>query len=106
MKSNHTFAKNKHDTNEKLPEKQSKKQTAAYQALRECFEFIEIIGSVVGWKLDYGWKSNPRHWFTVSYLTFTWSQFFYSQYKYFENGELMKVFEVFAVYGVALSVIS
>lgn len=72
--------------------------------IKECFDFIEMFGKILGWELSYKWKINPRHIFAVSYLTFTWSQFLYSQFKYFMDGEYERIFEVFAVYGVAISV--
>lgn len=93
-------------TNLDATKKRCKKQTKMPSgALGQCFDFIEFFGKILGWKMDYNWKSNPRHWFTVGYLIFTWSQFLYSQFKYLLNGEHKRILEVFAMYGIAGSVL-
>lgn len=86
-------------------QRNKKHETGAYRAVKQNFEFIETFGKLIGAKINYEWKGGPPYWFAVSYLIFTWSQFFYSQYKYTKNGEYKKILEVFAVYGVAASVI-
>lgn len=92
-----------HDTGKNLTNKQI--NTEAYRAIKQSFDFIEIFGIVFGAKTNYEWKRGLRFWLAISYLIFTWSQFFYSQFKYTVNGEHKRIFEVFAVYGVAISVI-
>lgn len=89
----------------KLSKEPSNKETGAYRALKKSFTFVEFFGQPLGWSMDYEWKNNGRSWFVNCYLIFTWSQVFYSQFRYFENGDHMKFFKVFAVYGVAVSVI-
>ncbi len=75
--------------------------------IEHSFDFLDFFGKLLGWKCSYNWtwRNNPRHWFTVAYLAFTWSQFLYSQFKHFANGEYKRIIEVFALYGVAISVI-
>ncbi len=76
-------------------------------SLNETFNFIDYFSILLGWKLSYDWtwKNNPRHWIATAFLVFSWTQFFYSQIKYFANGEYKRIFEVFALYGGAISVI-
>lgn len=70
----------------------------------QCFDFIEMIGIFLGWKMNQNWKSNPRHLCTVGYLVFTWTQVLYSQFKHFLNGEHKRIIEAFAMYGACISV--
>lgn len=86
-------------------EKTSNRDTKAYRAITESFNFIEFFGRPLGWNLDYAWKGGARACLVIGYLIFTWSQFLYSKFQYFAKSEHMKFFEVFAVYGIAISVI-
>lgn len=90
------------DTTKKQCEKPPKTLTGF---LGQGFDFIEMLGKLLGWKLSFNWKTNSRHRFTVIYLIFTWSQILYSQAKFFLSGEHKRILEVSALYGAALSVI-
>ncbi len=75
--------------------------------IRKIFDFIAFFGNLMGWKCSYDWtwKNNLRHWFLFAIFIFTWSQIFYSQFKHFTNGEYKRIIEVFALYGISISVI-
>ncbi len=74
--------------------------------MKKTFDLVALFGNLIGWKCSYDWtwKYNARHWFTIAYLIFTWSQILYTQHKHFANGEYKRIFEVFALYGIAISV--
>lgn len=77
----------------------------ATRSLKQSVYFIDIIGSLLGIKTGYEFKINFRLVCSITLLIFTWIQFFYSQLKYFTNGEYKRILEVFALYGVSVSVI-
>ncbi len=74
--------------------------------LDQTFDFINFFGNILGWKCNYywKWKNNLRFWATVTFLSFTSTQVLYTQIMAFINGEYKKIFEVFALYGAAVSV--
>lgn len=71
--------------------------------LKFIFRPADII---MGIKFNYNWKPH-RHfgiWFTLGNLAFACTCFLYTQYYHIKNGNTVKILEVFAVYGVAISV--
>ncbi|KAJ6634916.1 hypothetical protein Bhyg_13497 [Pseudolycoriella hygida] len=91
------------DFTENTETNKTKPKMGAYEALQRNLNVIEMFGKVIGLSLIYEWKSGPKFWFSVFYLFFTWTQFIYSQVKFFIDGEEKRIFEVFAAYGIAVS---
>lgn len=75
---------------------------------KKILKFIFLPSTIVcGIRINYHWKPQ-RHlmmWFTMFNLAFAWCCFLYTQYVHITSeNDKMKVFEVFAAYGVGLSV--
>lgn len=75
---------------------------------KKILKFIFLPSTILfGVRLNYGWKPQ-RHfmmWFTLCNLAFAWFCFLYTQYVHImSENDKMKIFEVFAVYGLGLSV--
>ncbi|XP_037038357.1 uncharacterized protein LOC119075890 [Bradysia coprophila] len=75
------------------------------EALKQIVNLIDFFGKVLGWKCSYDWtsKRNLRHWLATVLLSFTWTQFVYTQINHCLNGEYKRTLEVFAVYGGGIS---
>lgn len=82
----------------------NKADNIATKALKQSVDFINSISSFVGFSTGSELKINRRLVFTVSLMAFTWIQIFYTQLKYCANGEYKRIFEVFALYGIGVSV--
>ncbi|XP_037040286.1 odorant receptor 67d-like [Bradysia coprophila] len=79
--------------------------TAAYLIFSRSLQFLELFGIVIGVRISFDWKNNTRFKFTKFITAFCWSQFFYTKIVYVHQGSAMKTFEVFAVYGIAISAV-
>lgn len=78
----------------------------ATASLKRALNYIDFLSRIIGWTLSYDWKSNPRHWFACIVNLFSWSQFLYTQIRCVINGEYSRVFQVFGLYGMTVSVIN
>lgn len=94
------------DASETVRKRGSEEPYNDMRIMEKIFDFIHFFGKLFGSKCCYEWKSNFRFWFAFGYLAFTWSQFFYSQFTHAVNGDFKRIFEVFALYGIAISVIA
>lgn len=91
----------KHDN---LLEHEISEQLKTFQQIIALFT---MFGKPFGITVTYDWKPGKRlsFWASIGVLIFTWFSMFYTQYTHLVNGELMKAIEVFACYGVAISVV-
>ncbi|XP_037034390.1 odorant receptor 67d-like [Bradysia coprophila] len=80
-----------------------KERNNTTRTLKQSFQFIDIFGTVLGWKLGYEIKTNIRFWFTMILFAFSWLQIFFTQFKNVANGENKKIFQAFALYGISIS---
>lgn len=64
-----------------------------------------MVGILLGADLRFDWKPNLRFNFMKLLLFLFWTQMFYTQIKYANQHNIKNVLEVFAVYGIATSVI-
>lgn len=84
----------------KIPEK-----TAAHLIFEQTLQFLSLFGLLIGTHMKYDWTSNPRFKFTWRLLVATWTQLVYTQFLHIYNRNNIRTLEVFALYGVAISVI-
>lgn len=85
--------------------KDEKERPAIRTTIKENFNFFAFFGKFLGWECKYEWKSNPRHWLTTIDIIFVWYHEIYSQVEHFINGSYGRIFEIFACYGISVSVI-
>ncbi|XP_037026304.1 odorant receptor 67d-like isoform X2 [Bradysia coprophila] len=75
---------------------------------KKILKFIFLPTILMGVRLNYGWQPQ-RHlmmWFTMFNLAFAWCCFLYTQYVHISSeNDKMKVFKVFALYGLGISCI-
>lgn len=64
-----------------------------------------MFGLLIGADLRFNWKRNWRFIFTRTITTFIWTQILYTQFLYIYQNDIMRNLEVFAVYGIAISVL-
>lgn len=89
----------------KVPTDELPVPTAAYLIFSRTLQFVELFAVIIGARMTYDWKNNKRFTFTVFITAFVWSQFFYTKIVYIYQDNIIKIFEVFAIYGIAVSVI-
>lgn len=80
-------------------------ETENYIIFEQSIQFGGYFGYILGININFDWKPNPKYYITVFALVFMWSQIFYTQFLYIKNKEYYKLLEVFACYGITLSVI-
>lgn len=71
----------------------------------QTLQFIHVFGYLLGINISYDWKPNLKFYNTIFVLILIWSQMFYTQFLHIKNKEYYKLLEVFACYGITLSVI-
>lgn len=76
---------------------------------KEIMKLIFLPAIVLmGIRVNYNWK--PQHqfmtWYTLGNLLFAWLCMLYTQYVHTINGNIIRSLEVFAIYGVGISVYS
>lgn len=74
---------------------------------KEIMKFIFLPAILImGIRVNYNWKPHRQFmfWFTYSNLIFAWICFLYTHYLHTKNNEMIRNLEVFACYGVGLSV--
>lgn len=86
-------------------EEKKPKKIETLQIFQQSMRFIQFFGNIFGCQISYEWKPNPAFFCVSFFLAFTWSQFIYSQFLHIQHFEHMKLLEVFAIYGIGLSVI-
>lgn len=86
------------------PPFESDKPDTTTRSLKQSFDLINLCGVLLGWRLGFELKNSFRFCFHLIFITFTWAQILYSQFKFAANGEPRRIFEVFALYGIAISV--
>lgn len=76
----------------------------AYQILKNSLKFLGLFGIIIGLDARRDWKYNVRFAITKLLTAFTWTQLIYTQLMYVYQHNSVRTFEVFAVYGIGVSV--
>lgn len=80
------------------------KSTVAFLILQRSLKFLSMIGLFIGVDYRLHWKRNGRFYITKGIVTFLWSQIFYTHFVYVYQHNSVRNCEVFAIYGIAVSV--
>lgn len=80
------------------------KKTEAFLILERSLNFLSMIAFVIGADMRYDWKVNRRFIITKSLTGFCWFLFIYTQSLYVYQHNSVKTWEVFAIYGIGVSV--
>lgn len=79
--------------------------TEAFKLFQQSLAIVSVFGTFLGADTRYEWKRNLRFAILMIIVPFTWSQFFYTQFLFFSQNNIMRNLEVIAMYGIAVSVI-
>lgn len=71
---------------------------------KKSLKFLSYFGLLIGAEVRLDWKSDIRFVITKCLTAFMWIQIVYTQVLYVCHGETVRIFEVFSVYGMAVSV--
>lgn len=63
-----------------------------------------MFGIIIGVDFAYNWKTNVRFIITKGIVVFLWSQVAYTHYRYTVYENILRNCELFAIYGIAVSV--
>lgn len=76
------------------------------QIFEKIYDLFAFYAKFFGIEVKYDWIPHKHFmfWFAMSLLVSFWLCMLYTQYVYVRNGEIMKILEVFALYGFAFSV--
>lgn len=88
----------------KVPAKQIPRPTEAFQILQRSLRFISLFGVLLGYDMKYDWQRNRRFVFMEYLFLFIWSQMLYTQCLYIYQRTTVRIWEIFALYGIAFSV--
>lgn len=76
------------------------------QLFEKIYNLFSMYAKFMGIVVKYDWIPHKHFmfWVVMSMLALMWLFMFYTQYIYVRSGEIMRIFEVFALYGIAVSV--
>lgn len=94
------------EVNKQYEDRKLPKPTEASQILQRSLNFVSKLGILIGMDMNYQWKRNPRFIISFSLAAFTWSQLLYTQFLFVYNNDSIRTLEIFAIYGVGISVIN
>lgn len=77
-----------------------------FMILQKSLQFFRYFGYMLGIDISYAWKPNRKYYVTLFLLVLIWSQIFYTQFLHIKNNEYYKLLELFACYGITISVIN
>lgn len=78
--------------------------TESFQTLERSLNFLATIGIVIGFDFRFTWNRNVRFYMTIAITAFFWSQFFYNQFLYIYEHDSNRIWEIFTLYGMGMSV--
>lgn len=86
-------------------DKKIEKKNDAFQIFEQTLQFLSLFGLLIGAHSNYEWKDNSRFKFTYALVVAAWTQFVYTQSLHVYNHDNIRTLEVFALYGIGISVI-
>ncbi len=78
--------------------------TESSETLQRSLKFVSKFGIFIGVNYSFKWKRNLRFIITKANLIFFWTQIFYTHFYYTYHNNAVRNCEVFAIYGIAISV--
>lgn len=80
-------------------------ETEHMKLFRKIIKFFDLAGIIFGTKFSFDWK--PRtyvmYWFTHFFISFI--SILRQQYMHCQNGDHFRIIELFAIYGIGISVL-
>lgn len=94
-----------HQEHENLTDDQEDKENEASRTFQRSLDFLWVLGAPMGADLTYEWNQrNVRFVLTKGWCLYFWTQMLYTQFLHFYRRNSKKTLEIFALYGVIVSV--